>query len=92
MIPPGGYWRHLPKDMIEKAMGGAYHSGGGKMGFYRRLAWDEPSPTVVTSPTQKGTLLIHPELDRPLSVREYKRIQGFPMTGSCLVLLPISIN
>ena len=77
-IPPGGHWRHLPEEIIPEAMGGAYESGGGKMGFYRRLAWDEPSPTVVTSPIQKGTLLIHPELDRPLTIREYKRIQGFP--------------
>jgi DNA (cytosine-5)-methyltransferase 1 len=77
-IPPGGYWRHLPKDVIKEAMGGAYSSGGGKMGYFRRLSWDEPSPTVVTSPVQKGTMFCHPEASRPLSIREYKRIQGFP--------------
>lgn len=77
-VPPGGYWRHLPEDKIEEAMGGAYKSGGGKMGYYRRLSWDEPSPTVVTSPTQKGTMFGHPEDMRPLSIDEYKRIQGFP--------------
>ncbi|MEM0135989.1 MAG: DNA cytosine methyltransferase [Thermoplasmatales archaeon] len=77
-IPPGGNWRELPEEFIEKAMGGAYHAGGGKMGFYRRLAWDEPSPTVVTTPSQKGTMFVHPEYDRSISVREYARIQGFP--------------
>lgn len=78
LVPPGGYWRHLPKHLIREAMGGAYESGGGKMGYFRRLSWDYPSPTVVTSPSQKGTMLGHPEETRPLSVQEYRRIQGFP--------------
>ncbi len=59
-------------------MGGAYEAGGGKMGFYRRLSWDEPSPTVVTSPLQKGTIFGHPEALRPLCIEEYQRLQGFP--------------
>lgn len=78
MVPPGGNWHDLPKDVIEKAMGGAYLSGGGKVGFYRRLSYDQPSPTLVTSPVQKATMLCHPQQDRPLSVREYARIQEFP--------------
>jgi DNA (cytosine-5)-methyltransferase 1 len=78
LVPPGGYWRHLPKDDIAAAMGGAVDAAGGKMGFYRRLAWDEPSPTVVTSPAQKGTVFGHPYEQRPLSVAEFKRLQGFP--------------
>ena len=77
-IPPGGYWKYLPDQLIEEAMGGAYKSGGGKKGFFRRLSWDEPSPTVVTSPTQKGSIFCHPESLRPLSINEYKRVQGFP--------------
>ncbi|TBR59018.1 hypothetical protein B4U84_24485 [Westiellopsis prolifica IICB1] len=59
-------------------MGGAYQSGGGKVGFYRRLSWDKPSPTVTTSPHQKATDMCHPFELRPLSVREYARIQTFP--------------
>jgi len=78
LVPPGGNWRQLSEDVQEEAMGGAYKSGGGKMGFYRRLAWDEPSPTVVTSPIQSGTMFCHPEMTRPLNIEEYKRIQGFP--------------
>ncbi len=77
-VPPGGNWRALPAGMVRDAMGGALESGGGKMGFYRRLAWDEPSPTVVTTPSQKGTMLVHPEYCRFLSVQEYARLQGFP--------------
>ncbi len=78
LVPPGGNWRQLPEDAVRDAMAGAYHSGGGKMGYYRRLTWDTPSPTVVTTPVQKGTMLCHPEELRPISVEEYKRVQGFP--------------
>ncbi len=78
MVPEGGNWRSLPQHLTAEAMGGAYESGGGKVGFYRRLAFWEPSPTLVTSPIQKATLLCHPRELRPLSVKEYARIQGFP--------------
>lgn len=78
LVPEGGNWRSLPKEMIEEAMGGAYLSGGGKVGFYRRLSYSEPCPTLVTSPVQKATMMCHPTQDRPLSVREYARIQQFP--------------
>ncbi len=78
LIPEGGNWRDLPEDMKKEAMGGAYESGGGKVGFYRRLSYGQPSPTVVTSPVQKATMMCHPTKDRPLSVAEYARIQQFP--------------
>ena len=77
-IPEGGNWRDLPADQIKGAMGGAYTSGGGKAGFYRRLSFNQPSPTVVTSPVQKATMMCHPTENRPLSVRECARIQQFP--------------
>lgn len=78
MVPEGGNWRDLPKELIEAAMGGAYKSGGGKVGFYRRLSYSQPAPTITTSPAQKATMLCHPKKDRPLSVKEYARIQQFP--------------
>lgn len=78
MVPEGGNWHDLPENIIQKAMGGAYMSGGGKVGFYRRLSYAQPSPTVVTSPVQKATMMCHPTMDRPLSVAEYARIQQFP--------------
>jgi DNA (cytosine-5)-methyltransferase 1 len=78
MVPEGGNWRDLPEDLIPIAMGGAYKSGGGKVGFYRRLSYSQPSPTVVTSPVQKATMMCHPRKNRPLSVKEYARIQQFP--------------
>lgn len=78
MVPEGGNWKDLPDDILQEAMGGAYKSGGGKVGFYRRLSYAQPSPTVVTSPVQKATMMCHPTKDRPLSVAEYARIQQFP--------------
>lgn len=79
LIPKGGgNWRDLHDDIVEEAMGGAYKSGGGKTGYYRRIKADEPSPTLLTSPIQKSTNLGHPFEDRPLSIQEYLEIQGFP--------------
>jgi DNA (cytosine-5)-methyltransferase 1 len=78
LIPEGGNWRSLPPEIAEVAMGGAWKSGGGKVGFFRRLNGAEPSPTLVTSPIQKATMLAHPTEPRPLSVRDCALIQGFP--------------
>jgi len=44
----------------------------------RRLSWDEPSLTITCSPAQKQTERCHPDETRPLTVREYARIQTFP--------------
>jgi len=78
LLRAGENWRNLPEELQQEALGGAWTSSGGRVGFYRRLAWDEPAPTVPTSPTQKSTALCHPVRVRPLSVQEYARIQQFP--------------
>ena len=77
-IKQGQNWKNLPKSLQKIAMGSSYFSGGGKTGFFRRLAWNKPSPTLVTDPTMPATDLSHPDLDRPLSIQEYMRIQEFP--------------
>lgn len=78
LIPAGGNWRSLPAELQEKALGGAFAAGGGKTGFYRRLSWDAPSPTITGRSNRKGSAICHPEATRPLSVRECARLQGFP--------------
>ena len=82
LVPAGKNWRHLRDTydaaFLREVMGGAYSSDGGRVGFWRRLTYDKPSPTVPTSPIQKSTCLCHPEETRPLSVREYARVQQFP--------------
>ena len=85
-IPPGGYWKDLPMNVRKEAMGQAADTDdpkrkgkqGGRTGFFRRLSWDLPAPTLVTSPSQLGTCICHPDEDRPLTVKEYARLQGFP--------------
>lgn len=78
MLKEGENWRSLPPEIAREAMGKAYELSGGKTGFLRRLKFDEPSPTLVTSPTMPATLLCHPTRLRPLSIEEYARIQQFP--------------
>lgn len=77
-VPPGGYWRDLPDNLQREYMQKSYFLGGGKTGMARRLSWDEPSLTLTCSPAQKQTERCHPEETRPLTVREYARIQTFP--------------
>ena len=78
LVPEGGNWRHLPEEFKRNAMGKSFESGGGKTGFYRRLAWDSVTPTITGRANRKGSAICHPEETRPLSVRECSRVQGFP--------------
>lgn len=78
MLTDGQYWKDLPEEYLEEAMGNKLKMGGGKTGFYRRLSLSKPSPTLVTNPTMPATDLCHPTEDRPLSVEEYACIQEFP--------------
>lgn len=78
LVPEGGDWRDLPDDVARDYMKGSYHLGGGKTGMARRLSMDEPSLTLTCAPAQKQTERCHPWETRPLTVREYARIQTFP--------------
>jgi len=78
LVPEGGCWVDLPPGIKEEYMGNALKSGGGMRGFARRLSMDGPSLTLLTSPSQKQTDRCHPTETRPLTVREYARIQTFP--------------
>ena len=78
LVPQGGDWRDLPEDIAKEYMGGSWLLGGGKTGMARRLSLDEPSLTLTCSPCQKQTERCHPIETRPLTVREYARVQTFP--------------
>ncbi len=78
MVPEGGNWRSLPLEVQKKALGNSFASGGGKTGFFRRLGWDKPAPTITGRSNRKGSALCHPEHVRPISVSEAAAIQGFP--------------
>jgi DNA (cytosine-5)-methyltransferase 1 len=78
LVPPGGYWRDIPQEIAKKYMKKCWDMGGGRTGILRRLSFDEPSLTVLTSPAQKQTDRCHPVEVRPFTVRENARIQCFP--------------
>lgn len=79
-VPEGGYWKDLPEKLQRQYMKGSFFLGGGKTGMARRLSWDEPSLTLTCAPAQKQTERCHPTETRPLTVREYARLQTFPDT------------
>jgi DNA (cytosine-5)-methyltransferase 1 len=78
LVPPGGCWRNLPDDIQRAYMKKSYFLSGGRTGMARRLSWDEASLTLTCSPAQNQTERCHPDETRPLTVREYARIQTFP--------------
>lgn len=78
LLKGGEYWKNLPIGLQEEAMGKSFRLQGGKTGFYRRLSWIKPSPTLVTHPAMPATMLVHPDELRPLSTQEYALIQQFP--------------
>lgn len=78
LVPPGGNWRSLPPDIAQESMGKAYFAKGGRSGWWRRLNFDLPSPTIVTMPNHASTSLCHPTEVRALTLRECARVQEFP--------------
>lgn len=77
LIPQGGCWVNLPEELQKQYLGNSYNSGGGKRGILHRLSMEKPSLTLLCTPSQKQTERCHPLEERPLTVREYARIQTF---------------
>ena len=71
LIPQGGNWRNLPLDLMSNYR----NLENCHRWIYYRLKWDEPS--IVISNFRKN-MLIHPDKNRGLSVREAARLQSFP--------------
>ncbi len=78
LVPEGGNWRDLSDKLQREYMGGSYFLGGGRTSIARRMSWDQPCLTLTCAPAQKQTERCHPTETRPLTVREYARIQTFP--------------
>ena len=70
-IPQGGNWKNIPDSLMKnyKDHTRCHH------GIYRRLCEKEPS--VVIGNYRKN-MLVHPNQDRGLSIREAARLQSFP--------------
>jgi DNA (cytosine-5)-methyltransferase 1 len=78
LVKPGGNWRTLPPEIQKESMGEAWYAKGGRSGWWRRLSYDLPCPTVVTMPNHAGTSMCHPEHVRALTLRECALVQEFP--------------
>lgn len=78
LVPAGGYWRDIDPKIAKEYMKSCWDMEGGRTGILRRMSLDEPSLTVLTSPSQKQTERCHPLEARPFTVRENARIQTFP--------------
>lgn len=79
-IPVGGNRYDLPLDLqldCHKKLSKEGKSGAA--GSYARLRWEEPAPTMTTRCTTPACgPFLHPELHRPLTLREAAAIQTFP--------------
>jgi len=71
----GGSRRSLPK----KFRLSCHSRTTGYNDVYGRMRWDKPSPTITSGchNPSKGRF-IHPEEDRPITLREAALLQGFP--------------
>lgn len=67
-VPQGGNWKDVPPEIHK--FGPATHSD-----IYQRLAWDQPSPTLVN---WRKINLTHPEENRILNVSEAAALMGLP--------------
>lgn len=78
LVAEGSNWRSLPEEKQRESMGKAFLAKGGRSGWWRRLSFDLPCPTLVTMPNHASTSLCHPTEVRALTVKEYAAIQEFP--------------
>jgi DNA (cytosine-5)-methyltransferase 1 len=69
-IPPGGNWQNIRSMMTNYTNIDKTHSN-----IYRRLRWNEPSITIGN---YRKSMIIHPDQDRGLSLREATRLQSLP--------------
>jgi DNA (cytosine-5)-methyltransferase 1 len=70
MISPGENHKSIAKEFRHYANLDHTHSN-----IYRRLHWDEPSITIGHF---RKSMIIHPEQDRNISLREAMRLQSLP--------------
>jgi DNA (cytosine-5)-methyltransferase 1 len=70
-IGPGQNWESIPRSL----MTGYKDHTRCHTGIYYRLEWDKPSKVIGNF---RKNMLIHPQKNRGLSIREAARLQSFP--------------
>ncbi len=75
-IPVGGSRKDLPRNLLLPCWRGDHAGSTDVLG---RLRWDSPSVSIRTEfiKPEKGRY-VHPEADRPITLREGARLQSFP--------------
>ncbi|MGY5862653.1 MAG: DNA (cytosine-5-)-methyltransferase [Candidatus Thorarchaeota archaeon] len=79
-VPPGGNWKDIPLETVQKSSRLIQISAsGGRTTYYGRLRGDRPSYTINTYYNRPGNgTFIHPDQNRLISHREAARLQSFP--------------
>lgn len=86
-IPPGGNWKSLEEEEQKLFLGKAFHSGGGRTGFLRKVSFDRPAWTLTSMMNGKNNAQIVDISDktfgqltgnRRFTVRECLRLQTVP--------------
>lgn len=78
-VPPGGSWKDIPSETIEKSKRlKRITQTGGRTTLYGRIDYNKPSYTITTYFNRPGNgTYVHPVHERVLSVREAARFQTF---------------
>lgn len=78
-VPPGGNWRHIPMETVEKSKRlKKITQTGGRTTLYGRIDYNKPSYTITTYFNRPGNgTYVHPVHERVLTVREAARFQAF---------------
>jgi len=75
-VPPGGTWRDIPPHLLPERFRSMRRTDSTNL--YGRMTWDRPAYTMTTQFQNITTgCFIHPDEDRPLTIREGARVQSF---------------
>lgn len=75
-VPPGGTWRDIPPHLLPERFRSMRRTDSTNL--YGRMTWDRPAYTMTTQFQNITTgCFIHPDDDRPLTIREAARVQSF---------------
>lgn len=78
VIPPGGNRFDLQRERPDLARDCWMRKPTGTRDVMGRMWWDRPAPTIRTDARPDKGRYLHPEMNRPITLREAARLQSFP--------------